>query len=110
MATRSKQPDTERIDHDPPDDLPQLIDRERWGGDVVLERDGVMVWGTHHIRVRVQCFADETSHVELPDPPARPAAAEAIVDDWLRGNWVEATVAQLLADVWGIDIGEVQQS
>lgn len=112
MATQAKtrkQPTTERIDHDPPgdDDLPQLVDDNRWGGTVVGANTGAISWGTYEFSVRVQCFANGRGNVQIDAPSTPPVAAEAMLSDWLDGNYLEAAAAQILADAWGIDIGEV---
>lgn len=109
MATSTKQPDADRIDHDPPsdDDLPQLVDGDRWGGVVTGEKTGAISWGTHEYAVRVQCFESGRGHLQIGAPSTPPVAAEAMIADWLDGGYVEAAAAQILADAWGIEIGEV---
>jgi hypothetical protein len=109
MATRPKQPDAERIDHDPPsdDDLPQLVDGDRWGGSVVGTNTATISWGTYEFNVRVQCFESGRGHLQIGAPSDPPLAAEAMIADWLDGNYVEAAAAQILARAWDIEIGEV---
>lgn len=107
MATRSKQPDADRIDHDPPNDLPQLVDDDRWAGSVVGANTTTISWGTYEFDVRVQCFENGRGNLQIGAPSDPPPAAEAMLGDWLDGNYVEAAAAQILADAWGIEIGEV---
>jgi hypothetical protein len=109
MATRPKQPDTERIDHDPPsdDDRPQLVDAGRWDGTVTGAKTGAITWGTYEFAVRVQCFESGRGNVQVGAPSDPPVAAGAMLADWITGSYVEAAAAQILADAWDIDISEV---
>ena len=87
--------------NDPP---PQLVDRDRWSGDVVETGTVVYEWGTYRFPARVQKFDDGTGNVQVAAPRSPPLSAVEIVSDGLASDTkVERAIAAVLADAWGVD-------
>ena len=87
--------------NDPP---PQLVDRDRWSGDVVETGTVVYEWGTYRFPARVQKFDDGTGNVQVAAPRSPPLSAVEIVADGLASDTkVERAIAAVLADAWGVD-------
>ena len=87
--------------NDPP---PQLVDRDRWSGDVVETGQVVYQWGTYRFHARVQKFADGSGNVQVAAPDDPPLSAVEIVADGLASDTkVERAIAAVLADAWGVD-------
>jgi len=93
---------------DNPPDPPQLIEGDRWSGDVVETGTVVYEWGTYRFPARVQKFADGSGNVQVAAPSSPPPAAREIVADGLASDSkADRAVAAVLADNWEIDIDEV---
>lgn len=88
-------------------DLPQLIDGDRWGGEVVGAASTTIRWGTHEFEVDLQQFADGTGHIRVRAPSSPPPAAREIVADLLAGHAGERAVGAVLAEGWNIDINSL---
>ena len=89
---------------DNPPDPPQLIEGDRWSGEVVETGTVVYEWGTYRFPARVQKFADGTGNVQVAAPRSPPPAAREIVADGLASDTkADRAVAAVLADNWEID-------
>jgi len=95
--------------HNPPDP-PQLIEGDRWSGDVVETGTVVYEWGTYRFPARVQKFADGSGNVQVAAPSSPPPAAREIVADGLASDAkADRSIAAVLADGWGFDIEELAE-
>ena len=89
-------------------ELPELVDRDRWSGEVVASTTRTVTWGTHEWTVRLQTFEDGQGNITARGPSERPPCARAIVSDLLDGGGLEPWFAAVLADEWDIDSGELE--
>ena len=89
---------------DNPPDPPQLIEADRWSGEVVETGTVTFAWGTHTVPARVQVFADGSGNVQVAAPRSPPLSAVEIVADGLASDTkADRAVAAVLADNWEID-------
>jgi len=95
---------------DNPPDPPQLIEGDRWSGEVVETGTVVYEWGTYRFPARVQKFTNGSGNVQVAAPSSPPPAAREIVADGLASDTkADRAIAAVLADGWGFDIEELAE-
>jgi len=95
-------------DRDRGRELPEIVDRDRWSGEVVAAATRTVTWGTYEWTVQLQTFKDGEGNITARGPSERPPCARTIVSDLLDGEGLEPWFAAVLAAQWDIDGEELE--